>query len=121
MGKMIGIDLGTTNTVVAIMDGPRPKVIDSFEGKPEMRSVVSLKKPKVRKGEEVKEERLVGDTALDNWPMAPLDTIVSIKRLMGRGINDPEVQRVRECVGYRIEQPRDGTSDGVCVVLGGRQ
>ncbi|MEF8738611.1 MAG: Hsp70 family protein [Candidatus Accumulibacter phosphatis] len=121
MGKMIGIDLGTTNTVVAIMDGPRPKVIDSFESKPEMRSVVSLKKPKGRKGEEGKEERLVGDTAFDNWPMAPLDTIVSVKRLMGRGVTDPEVQRVRECVGYHIEQPRDGTGDSVCVVMGGLQ
>ncbi len=119
--KAIGIDLGTTNTVVAIVDGPRPKVLDSFESKPEMRSAVSLKKAKGRHAEPGKEEILVGDTVIDNWPLAPADTIVSIKRLMGRSFSDPEVQRVRSLVSYSIEKPDDGTSEGVCVVMGGRQ
>ena len=119
--KAIGIDLGLEQVVVAIMGPTGPTVLDSFENKPEMRSAVSLKKAKGRQAGSGKEEILVGDTAIDNWPMAPADTIVSIKRLMGRSFSDPEVQRVRSLVSYSIEKPDDGTSGGVCVVMGGRQ
>ncbi|MDG4597540.1 MAG: Hsp70 family protein [Candidatus Contendobacter sp.] len=121
MGKMVGIDLGTTNTVVAIIDGPRPRVLDSQEGKPQIRSAVSLKKRKGRKGDPGTEEILVGDAAVDNWGMAPKDTVLSVKRLMGRGVADPEVQRIRQRATYAVVEPKDGTKDSVRVVIGGKQ
>lgn len=121
MGKMVGIDLGTTNTVVAIIDGPRPRVLDSQEGKPQIRSAVSLKKRKGRKGEAGTEEVLVGDAAVDNWGMAPKDTVLSVKRLMGRAVTDPEVQRIRQRATYPVVEPKDGTRDSVRVVIGGKQ
>lgn len=120
MGKIISIDLGTTNSVGAICAGPSPHVLDSREGKPQTRSVVGLKKGKAKTASK-SEEILVGDPALDNWPMAPKDTIISIKRLMGRGVADPEVQKVRKEALYEIVEPSDGTKDSVCVVMGGKQ
>lgn len=121
MGKMVGIDLGTTNTVVAIIDGPRSRVLESREGKPQIRSAVSLKKRKGKKSETGAEELLVGDAAVDNWGMAPKDTILSIKRLMGRGVVDPEVQRIRQWATYQVVEPADGTKDSVRVVIGEKQ
>jgi len=121
MGSMIGIDLGTTNSVVAVLDGPQPRVLDSREGRSQTRSAVGLKLRR-RTAEGAGEfQLLVGDPAFDNWPMAPRHTIVSIKRLMGRAIADPEVQRVRETWQYEIVQPSHGTEDSVRVVMGGRQ
>lgn len=120
MGKMIGIDLGTTNSVVAIVDGPMPRVVDNKEAKSQTRSVVGLKKRRGAKPGD-SSEILVGDPALDNWDMAPRDTIISIKRLMGRGVADPEVQNVRASYLYGVVEPSDGTRDSVRVVIGGKQ
>ena len=119
MGKMVGIDLGTTNSVVAIVDGPQPRVLDNRDAKSQTRSIVSLKKRKSKAGTE--EELLVGDVALENWPMAPRDTIVSIKRLMGRSARDPDVERVKEWAEYQVVPPSDGTKDSVRVLLGGKE
>lgn len=121
MTKMIGIDLGTTNTVVAVMDGPRPRVLDSREGKPQIRSVVGLKRRKSKRDEAASEEILVGDAAVDNWGFAPRDTIVSIKRLMGRGIADDEVQKVSQWAQYKVVPPSNGTRDSVRVLIGGTE
>lgn len=121
MGKMIGIDLGTTNSVVAIVDGPAPRVLDNREAESQTRSVVSLKKRRGAKAASEEGEILVGDRALDNWPMAPRDTIISIKRLMGRGISDEEVQKVRKTALFEIQEPVEGTKDSVSVVMGGKQ
>jgi len=124
MGQVIGIDLGTTNSVVATAAGAQPKVLVDRDNKSEFRSVVSLKKRKKKKGAEGADdtgEILVGDAALDNWPMAPADTIVSIKRLMGRGVADPEVEKIKGTSDYRIEEPSDGTKDSMRVVMGGKQ
>jgi molecular chaperone DnaK (HSP70) len=122
MGRRIGIDLGTTNSVIAVVDGPQPKVLPNRDNRQQMRSVVSLKKRKKGKGEADGDgEVLVGDVALDNWPMAPRDTILSVKRLMGRGVADPDVQKVRETSLYEIVTPSDGTKDSIRVVMGGRQ
>ncbi len=120
MGKLVGIDLGTTNSVVAVMDGPRPRVLDNKEGRRTTRSMVGLKRKKGSAGP-VGGELLVGEAALDYWGLAPRDTIVSIKRLMGRGVADPEVQRIRQSARYEIVEPSDGTRDSVRVVLGGQQ
>jgi molecular chaperone DnaK len=114
--RVIGIDLGTTNSVVGIIDGPKPRVVLGGDSKPQMRSVVSL-----MDADGTAAEVVVGNVAYDNWPMAPKDTIVSIKRLMGRGIADKEVEKVRGKYLYDIVQPRDGTRDSVRVVMGGRQ
>jgi molecular chaperone DnaK (HSP70) len=116
MGKCIGIDLGTTNTVGAVIDGPRALVLVNRENTTATRSVVSLRR---RKGKE--DELLCGNAALDNWPMAPRDTIISIKRLMGRGVDDPEVKKVIDNYQYKIVIPSDGTKDSVRVVMGGKQ
>ncbi|MFW6119005.1 MAG: Hsp70 family protein [Planctomycetota bacterium] len=119
MGRHIGIDLGTTNSVAAIVDGPQPRVLDSRDGRPQIRSVVGLRRRKGKKADGA--EVLVGDVAEKNWQLAPEDTIVSIKRLMGRGVADPEVQRIHEWAMYNIVEPSDGTEDSVRVVMGGRE
>ena len=124
MGQVVGIDLGTTNSVIASAAGAQPSVLVDRNNKSEFRSVVSLKKRKRKKGAESGEDAgdiLVGDVALDNWPMAPEDTIVSIKRLMGRAVADPEVEKVRGSYDYEIVEPSDGTKDSVRVVMGGKQ
>jgi molecular chaperone DnaK (HSP70) len=120
MGKLVGIDLGTTNTVIAVVDGPRPRVLDSREGRPEISSVVSLKRRKGRKEAPGADggEILVGDGAYDNWGFSPRDTVLSIKRLMGRAMADPEVQKIREWAQFKVTAPTRGTKDSVRVVLG---
>ncbi|MEI8332699.1 MAG: molecular chaperone DnaK [Chloroflexota bacterium] len=107
MGKIIGIDLGTTNSVVAVMEGGEPKVIASAEGGRTIPSVVAFTKTG---------ERLVGLLAKRQSVTNPANTIYSIKRFMGRRWDDPEVQRSKGLVGYAID--KDSKSDGVRVVLG---
>lgn len=120
MGKIVGIDLGTTNSVMAIVDGPTPRVLDNREAKAHTRSVVGLKKRRGQ-GKTDQQEVLVGDAAMDNFQMAPEDTIISIKRLMGRGVSDPEMQRVRLSAPYKIVEPSNGTGDSLRVVMGGKE
>lgn len=118
--RIIGIDLGTSNSVAATAAGAQPKVLDSREGRPQIPSVVGLKKRK-GKGGDSDTELLVGDVAEDNWESAAKDTIVSVKRLMGRGVADPEVQKVRRAVEYEIVEPSDGTRDSVRVTMGKKE
>ncbi len=106
MGKIIGIDLGTTNSVVAVMEGGEPTVIPSAEGGRTVPSVVAFAKTG---------ERLVGQLAKRQAITNPANTVYSIKRFMGRRWDDPEVQRSKSLVPYRVE--RDAKSDGVKVVL----
>jgi len=124
MGKIIGIDLGTTNSVLAVADGIRPRVLDTTEGRPQLRSMVSIKRraaKRARGGSGDGGEILCGDPAEDNWEMAPEDTIYSVKRLMGRSVGDPEVQRIKGWAMYGIVEPSDGTRDSVRVVMGGKE
>src|SRR5262245_12928046 len=107
MGKIIGIDLGTTNSVVAVMEGGEPVVIPSAEGGRTVPSVVAFTKAG---------ERLVGQIAKRQAITNPSNTIYSIKRFMGRRWDDPEVQRSRELVPYTVE--KDGKSDGIKVLVG---
>jgi molecular chaperone DnaK len=84
MGKIIGIDLGTTNSVVAVMEGGEPTVIPSSEGNRTVPSVVGFSKTG---------ERVVGQLAKRQAVTNPTNTVYSIKRFMGRRWDDPEVQR----------------------------
>ncbi|MDA8238344.1 MAG: molecular chaperone DnaK [Chloroflexi bacterium] len=107
MGKIIGIDLGTTNSVVAVMEGGEPTVIASAEGGRTIPSVVAFTKTG---------ERLVGQLAKRQAVTNPANTVYSIKRFMGRRWDDPEVRRSRELVPFKVE--KDAKSDGIRVALG---
>ncbi|MDQ3406972.1 MAG: Hsp70 family protein, partial [Chloroflexota bacterium] len=104
MGRIIGIDLGTTNSVVAVMEGGEPTVIPSAEGGRTIPSVVAFTKTG---------ERLVGQVAKRQAITNPNNTIYSIKRFMGRRWDDPEVQRAKDLVPYKVI--KDPSSDGVKV------
>ena len=106
MGKIIGIDLGTTNSVVAVMEGGEPTVITSAEGSRITPSVVGFAKSG---------ERLVGQVAKRQAITNPENTVFSIKRFMGRRWEDPEVQRSKDLVPYTVE--KDPKSDGMTVTL----
>jgi molecular chaperone DnaK len=98
MAKIIGIDLGTTNSVCAVMEGGEPTIIPSSEGGRLFPSVVAVN-PKTG-------ERMVGQVARRQAITNPDNTIFSIKRLMGRKYSDPEVAKARGVLPYKIvEQP----------------
>ncbi len=107
MGKIIGIDLGTTNSVVAVMEGGEPTVIASAEGGRTVPSVVAFTKTG---------ERLVGQLAKRQAVTNPANTIYSIKRFMGRRWDDSETKRAKELVSYGVE--KDAKSDGLVVKVG---
>jgi molecular chaperone DnaK len=106
MSKIIGIDLGTTNSVVAVMEAGHPKVIPAADtGRNITPSVV----------EPVK--NLVGDVAKRQMILNPKNTIYSVKRLMGRRIDDPEVEKTKDMVPYEIVAGKD---DMACVKVEGK-
>jgi molecular chaperone DnaK len=100
MARIIGIDLGTTNSVVAIMEGGEPTVIPSSEGGRLYPSVVAVN-PKTG-------ERMVGQVARRQAVVNPENTIFSIKRFMGRKYQDPQVQRARKLVPYQVTEAPNG-------------
>ena len=110
MGKIIGIDLGTTNSVVAVMEQGEPVVIPSSEGSRLIPSVVAVN-PKSG-------ERLVGQVARRQGVTNPDNTIFSVKRLMGRKFSDAEVQRALQILPYKIVDRPNGD---VAVVMGGKE
>lgn len=95
MGKIVGIDLGTTNSAVAVMQGGRAQVIPTAEGKNTFPSIV----------EPVK--NLVGEAAKRQMILNPDNTVVSVKRLMGRRIDDKEVKEITKTVAYKIVEGKD--------------
>jgi molecular chaperone DnaK len=99
MAKIIGIDLGTTNSVAAVMQGGEPLVIPSAEGERLVPSVVAVNK---------NHERLVGRVARNQAITNPQNTIFSIKRFMGRKTGDPEVERTRKRVPYTVTEAPNG-------------
>ncbi len=99
MGKIIGIDLGTTNSVVAVMEGGEPTVITTAEGGRLCPSVVAFSK---------NNERLVGQTAHRQAVVNPDNTVFSVKRLMGRRYDDAEVTKARQILPYKIVKGKDG-------------
>ncbi len=100
MGKIIGIDLGTTNSVVAVMEGGEPVVISSAEGGRLFPSIVAVN-PKTG-------ERLVGQVAKRQAVINPANTISSVKRFMGRKYDDPEINRARQYVSYDVKKAPNG-------------
>ena len=100
MGKIIGIDLGTTNSVAAVMEGGEPVVIPSAEGGRTFPSIVAVN-PKTG-------ERLVGQVAKRQAVVNPDNTIYSVKRFMGRKFDDPAVARAREYVPYDVRKAANG-------------
>ncbi|MFN2303408.1 MAG: Hsp70 family protein, partial [Anaerolineales bacterium] len=109
MGKIIGIDLGTTNSVGAVMVGGEPVVIPSAEGERLVPSVVAVNK---------NGERLVGRVARNQAITNPENTIFSIKRFMGRKFDDPEVQKAIKLVPYTVTKAPNGD---LRVVLAGKE
>jgi molecular chaperone DnaK len=109
MPRVIGIDLGTTNSVVAVMEGGEPVVVPNSEGGRLTPSVVAISKTG---------ERLVGQVAKRQAVTNPENTIFSIKRFMGRKFNDPHVERDKKLVPYRMAQAPNGD---VRVTMGGKE
>ncbi len=110
MSKIVGIDLGTTFSVVSIMEGSEPVVIPSAEGSRLFPSVVAVN-PK-------NNERMVGQVARRQAITNPDNTIYSVKRLMGRRFTDPEVTKARKVLPYRIVEHSNGDA---WVALGGKE
>jgi molecular chaperone DnaK len=107
MGKIIGIDLGTTNSAMAVMEGGQSKVIPSHEGTNTTPSMVSFG----ASGE------VVGVSAKRQQVVNPKDTVFSIKRLMGMKFNSPEIQRLKKTYPYDIIEGKNGM---VAVEVGGK-
>ena len=106
MSKIVGIDLGTTNSAVAVMEGGKPKVIHSAEGENTIPSVVNPIK------------NIVGRVAKRQAIVNPKETIFSVKRLMGRKFDDPEVKRDKEWLPYTI---KSGKNDMAVVEVDGHE
>jgi len=99
MGKVIGIDLGTTNSCVAVMDGGKPKVIENSEGARTTPSIVAFTKDG---------ERLIGQPAKRQAVTNPDNTIFAVKRLIGRRFDDPMTQKDMSLVPYHIAKGKNG-------------
>src|SRR3954466_12579484 len=99
MGKIIGIDLGTTNSAMAVMQAGKPEIIANSEGQRTTPSVVAVNK---------NGERLVGQVARRQQVTNPKNTIYEVKRLIGRNFNDKEVQRDLKLMGYEIVKSGNG-------------
>lgn len=106
MAKILGIDLGTTFSAMAVMEGGEPKIIENKEGARTTPSVVAITK---------NNERLVGVVARRQQITNPQNTISSIKRLIGRRFSDSEIQKDKKLLPYEIKERQDG---GVEVKMG---
>src|SRR3546814_283789 len=101
MGKVIGIDLGTTNSCVAVMDGSKPKVVENAEGARTTPSIVAFTKDG---------ERLIGQPAKRQAVTNPDNTIFAVKRLIGRRFDDPLTKKDMELVPYDITKGSNGAA-----------
>ena len=99
MGKVIGIDLGTTNSCVAVMEGDTPKVIENSEGDRTTPSIVAFSKD---------DQVLVGQSAKRQAVTNPGNTLFAVKRLIGRRFEDDVVQRDMDMVPYKIVKADNG-------------
>jgi molecular chaperone DnaK len=109
MARIIGIDLGTTNSVVAVMQGSKPEVIASSEGARTTPSVVAFTK---------KGEKLVGIPAKRQAVTNPENTVFSAKRFIGRRFSDPAIQEEIKTVPFKVKQ---GANDSIMIELSGKE
>lgn len=109
MAKILGIDLGTTNSAMAVIEAGDPTIIENSEGGRTTPSVIAISKTN---------ERLVGQVAKRQAVTNPTNTIYGIKRFMGHNYDDEVVQKDREIVPYEIKKGSDG---GAVVVMGGKE
>ncbi len=110
MSKILGIDLGTTNSAMAVVEGGEPKIIENKEGNRTTPSMVAIAKSG---------EQLAGQSAKRQAVTNPENTLFSVKRLIGRRFEDTEVQEVQKHVPYKIV--KDSKNDGVKVVMGDKE
>ncbi len=108
MGKILGIDLGTTNSAMAIIEGGKPKILENAEGNRTTPSVVAISKGG---------ERLVGQSARRQAITNPENTIHSVKRLIGGKFNDPAIQKDMKSLSYKIIE----AGEGVKVKMGDKE
>lgn len=108
MGKILGIDLGTTNSAMAIMEGGSPKILENIEGNRTTPSVLAISKSG---------ERLVGSAAKRQAVINPENTVYAVKRLIGRHFNDEEIQNDVSTMPYKIIQ----AGEGVKVKIGDKE
>ncbi|NCN22084.1 molecular chaperone DnaK [Candidatus Falkowbacteria bacterium] len=108
MGKILGIDLGTTNSAMAIMEGGAPKIIENIEGNRTTPSTVAISKAN---------ERIVGSAAKRQAVINPENTVYAVKRLIGRNFSEDEVQKDIKSSPYKIVQ----AGEGVKVKLGDKE
>ncbi|MCK9487529.1 MAG: molecular chaperone DnaK [Dehalococcoidia bacterium] len=108
MGKVIGIDLGTTNSCVAVMEGGEPRVIPNAEGARTTPSMVAIAKDG---------ERLVGTVAKRQAVTNPHNTVYSVKRMMGRRFDEAEVDRLKRVAGFEVAKRSNGDAG---VEMGGK-
>ncbi|MDD2681234.1 MAG: molecular chaperone DnaK [Patescibacteria group bacterium] len=108
MGKILGIDLGTTNSAMSIMEGGVPKILENIEGSRTTPSVAAISK---------NGERLVGAAAKRQAVINPENTVYAVKRLIGRHFNDEEIQRDLSAMSYKIIQ----AGEGVKVKMGDKE
>jgi molecular chaperone DnaK len=108
MGKILGIDLGTTNSAMAIIEGGQPKILENAEGNRTTPSIIAISKSG---------ERLVGQSAKRQAVTNPENTIHSVKRLIGRKFSDAEVKKDLEMVPYQMVQ----SGEGVKVKMGDKE
>jgi len=108
MSKILGIDLGTTNSAMAIIEGGQPKILENAEGNRTTPSVVAISK---------NGERLVGQTAKRQAVTNPENTVYAVKRLIGRKFNDEEVQKDLKNSPFKIVQ----AGEGVKVAMNGKE
>ncbi|MCC6563428.1 molecular chaperone DnaK [Candidatus Uhrbacteria bacterium] len=108
MPKILGIDLGTTNSCMAVVEGGQPKVLENAEGSRTTPSVVAVSKTG---------EQLAGQVAKRQGVVNPENTVFSAKRLIGRRWDDPEVQRDLKWLPYKVVK----NGEGVRIVMGGKE
>src|SRR6188472_1098981 len=106
--KILGIDLGTTNSCMAVVEGGQPKVLENAEGSRTTPSVVAVTKTG---------EQLAGQVAKRQGVVNPENTLFSVKRLIGRRWDDPEVQRDLKWLPYKVVKG----GEGLRVVMGGKE
>ncbi len=110
MSRILGIDLGTTNSAMAVIEGGQPKILENKEGNRTTPSVVAIAK---------NNERIVGQAAKRQAVTNPSNTVYSVKRLIGRKFSDPEVQTAMKTLPFKLV--KDTKTEGCKIVMGEKE